>query len=208
MATKAELEDAHTRYGQLCAEVARAEAGRTVEGALAQARTGWQLVFPALAYARRWVKPAALTAPTVDCVLRLAPPLFRGDALEELERWYATGTRTERNSLPDLPAQLQNAREALVRAVELWRALSASPSAIVRPADARDSAIARIWLSVGAVAAGPNGLRRVSDPRQPARGKCFECGTLLAVPLVKLLEPYPCPKCRAPRAFALVGRTS
>jgi hypothetical protein len=208
MATKAELEDAHTRYGRLCAEVAREEAGHASESALAQARTGWQLVFPALAFARRWVKPSALTAPTVDCVLRLAPPLFRGDALDELERWFATGTRTERNSLPDLLAQLASARDALARAVELWRALSVAPGATVRPTDARDSALARVWLSVGAVAAGPNGLRRVSDPRQPARGKCFECGTQLAVPLVKLLESYPCPKCRAPRAFALVGRTS
>jgi hypothetical protein len=31
---------------------------------------------------------------------------------------------------------------------------------------------------------------------------------MLAVPLAKLLDPFPCPKCRQSRLFVIVGRSN
>ncbi len=103
MAKKAELEDAYTRYRAACVTVARAEAAHTPHDAVRAAEASLPLVHSAVTYRRRFLK-AEPAAPTLDCIFRNAPPLFLRGSLDALERWYATGTRTERAALPEVPA--------------------------------------------------------------------------------------------------------
>lgn len=207
MATKAELEAAHARYRDTCAAAARAEADRDFHAAVRAAADGLPLVHSAVAFQRRFLKVEP-DAPTLDVLFRYAPPLFLGAALSAAEHWYAGGTRTERGALPDVPERLAAARRRLTRAAELWAPLAASSGARLT-LDGRDTdadEVVAVWLSVGAVRAAGGGYARTSDPRRPARGKCSACGGVLAAPLAKLLDPFPCPACRQPRPFVIVGR--
>jgi hypothetical protein len=214
MAKKAELEADHGRYLASCGAVAQAEAARAFHDAVRQAQTSLSLVNPSATYQRRFLKIETPVTPTLNCILRYAPPLFLSQALDAVEAWYATGTRTERNALPNLPRQLESARHLLGEAVKLWSALAASPDAKVG-LDGRcptASALVATWLALGTVTetrlAGYSEYVRTSDPRRAARGKCAVCGQLLSVPLAKLLDPFPCPKCRQSRVFVIVGRSS
>jgi hypothetical protein len=138
--------------------------------------------------------------------------LFLRKHLDAVGAWYAGGTRTEQKALPDLPARLEDARRALERALELWSALAAGPAArlVVDNRDSAACAVTATWVAAGAVTEarlpGRREHARAGDPRRPATGKCSGCGHLLAVPLARLLEPFPCPTCRRPSQFVAVGR--
>jgi hypothetical protein len=215
MAKKAELEQAFERYRRSCEAAARHESARALHDAVREAEASLPLVHPAVTYQRRFLKADVPDAPTLDCLLRHAPPLFLAAALDAAERWYAGGTRAERAALPDVPRRLADARALMGRALELWSALAAAPGATVRPdaRDPRDAQVVSAWLAAGAVVPvarpaarpGPAEYARCGDPRRAARGKCSACGHLLAAPLARLLAPFPCPACRAATEFVLAG---
>lgn len=211
MATKAELADAYARYRLACVAATQAEAIRDFRAAVGAAEAALPLVYPAAAYRRRYLKvePAA---PTLACVLRYAPPLFLGPSLDAVERWFATGTRTERADLPDLPQQVAAARVRLASAASLWERLAADPAARLWDAELHPEAVdtVRVWQAVGAVdtdgRTGRLGYARASDARRPAEGKCAGCGVTLAAPLARLLDPLPCPACDRTCQFIVVRR--
>ena len=212
MAKKAELEETYERYRRACLGVARAEADRALSDAVLEAAAALHLVHPAVTYQRRFLKADFPVTPTLDCLLRYAPPLFMYRALDVADAWYAGGTRTERGALPELPAKLAAARARLAEATELWSALAARPG-VTLSLDGRGPAAAEtvaVWLAVGAVVERRHPDRteyaRTSDPRRPARGKCGACGHVLAVPLLRLLDSFPCPTCRRLTHFVVVGR--
>jgi hypothetical protein len=212
MAKKVELEDAYARYGASCDAVARHEAERALHDAVREAEDGLSLVHPAVTYQRRFLKTETPAAPTLDCLFRYAPPLFLKSALDAVERWYAAGTRTERTTLAEFPERLATARRQLAEAVELWSILASGTGAkLVLDGRAPDAtAVVAVWVRIGAVAETRHpdqvAYTRVSDPRRPVKGKCSACGRVLGAPLARLLDPFPCPGCRKPCSFVIVGR--
>ncbi|MDY3550975.1 hypothetical protein R5W24_000045 [Gemmata sp. JC717] len=208
MATKAELEAGYERYRAACAATTQAEARNDLRGAIRTAETSLPLVHPAMAYRRRYLTAEPI-APTLDVLLRNAPPLFLRASLDAVEAWYLSGTRTERAALPDVPGRLTAARGRLAQAVALWGRLSAVPGVQIDldPACLTSPEIVRVWLAEGAVtvAPAPGALRytRTSDPHRPAHGKCSGCGHVVGVPLVRLLDPFPCAACRHTCPFVL-----
>lgn len=211
MATKAELETLYNRYRQACVTVVQAETDRDYHAVVREAEASLPLVHPAVTFRRRFLK-ADPGAPTIERLLRYAPPLFLNRSLDAVKQWYSGGTKTERNALPDILDQLEEARRTLTLATELWSVLAADPSARLR-VDGRGPAageIVSIWWNLGLVVAkdraGHREYMRVSDPRRPMEGKCFECGKMLLIPLTRLLDPYPCPGCRKQCHFVIIRR--
>jgi hypothetical protein len=212
MAKKVELEGLYNCYCQWCESVARAEAARDFRAAVQQAEASLPLVHSAVTFQRRFLKLDNLITPIIDCVLRYAPPLFLRKALDAVEKWYADGTRTERNALPDMPDRFAAARQTLAVAADLWSSLSARPGAGVH-IDNRLPAVTRIipvWLSAGLIVetnqAGRREYARAGDSRRPVRGKCSECGGIRAAPLAQLLDPARCPTCGQMRQYVIISR--
>jgi hypothetical protein len=214
MATKSELEDIYNRYRESIGRVARAEADRDYRNAVQFAEASLPLVHPAVTYQRRFLKSDHPTAPTVDSLLRYAPPLFLRGSLDAVEKWYSSGTRTERNSLPDVMERVEIARFFLRRATELWSILVAGPMSTLgsEGLTLAESELVAVWVSAGFVRRKELASRvdfiRTSDPRRPMRGKCTRCGASQEATLPQLLDPFPCPACRRPCQFVITSRAN
>ena len=213
MAKKAELEYEYNRYHHSCAVVAGAVSRGDFQTAVREAEVSLPLVYPALAYQKRFLKTEP-DAPTLDVLLRYAPPLFWGRAIDAVERWYLSGTRTERGNLPDVSERIASARSRVALARELWSVLDAAPDAHLAVSDRNPAELetVRAWLRLGAVAPstrfGPQQYERVSDPRRSVCGRCPGCGHTITATLSRLLDPFPCPGCRREHLFVLLRYTA
>jgi hypothetical protein len=209
MATKTELEELHNRYHDSVGRVAQAEAKREYQAAIELAEASLPLVHPDVTYQRRILKSDHPTAPTVDSLLRIAPPLFSRSSLDILEKWFLTGTRTERNSLPDMMSRIEMGRLLLGRATELWSYLSTTPRSSLRIENLPrlEADMVTLWLNAGLVIriprAGTFAYMRVSDTRRLVAGKCDQCGDEQIAPKSHLLDRFRCPTCRQRCQFVI-----
>lgn len=210
MATKAELQAAFDHCEQVRREVAAAERARDFPLAVQRAAAAWPHQHDAVAFQRRFLKPATVSTPAVDVVLRYAPPFFLGEVIDAVQAWYDGGTKTERTALPELPKRIEAARAILAHAVELWQVLAESPSAVLRPpATPLTKGVVPLWASAGVIALRPQEpgtYTRVSDPKRPAVAKCSGCGRERTAPLTDLLEPATCPACQRRCSFVITRR--
>lgn len=210
MATKAELQAAHERCEAAHREAAAGASAHDYPAAVRHAEGVLPDQHAAVTYGRRFRPAEPAAAPLADLILRYAPACFLGRSLDAVETWYVGGTKTERAALPDLPARLAGAHDALAHAAALWAVLAESPAAALRPGpDPRADAVLRLWLAAGAAAAHPTvrgAYVRVSDARRDAVARCAGCGRERRAPLAELLEPSDCPACGRRGDFVLARR--
>ncbi len=213
MAKKAELEHVYNQYRHSCAVAIGAVSAGDFQTGIREAESSLSHVYPTITYQKRFLKTEP-DAPTLDVLLRYAPPLFLGQAIDAVERWYLSGTRTERGNLPDVSERIASARSRATLARELWSVLDAAPDAhlAVSNRNPAELEIVRTWLRLGAVAPsaryGPQQYERVSDPRRSACGRCSGCGYTITATLSRLLDPFPCPGCRREHPFVLLRYTA
>jgi hypothetical protein len=212
VAKKADLEAAYNRYGVICAEVGRAEQQRDYFAVLQQAETSLSHLRAAIAYQRRYLAVDRPSLPTVDRLLRYAPPLFARRSLDALEAWLGEGKRAERAAYPHLPEQLSAARRAMSLAARLWSEwhVQGPTSLQLSGPDVKAAeAIARVWVTVGAFTRGLSGAvpyTPVTNLRRDAWGKCHGCGHMYRAKIVALLKPLSCPQCKQVCHFVIAKR--
>ena len=208
MATKAELEAAFLRYA------GRSEAARTLAAAhdypaaVRAAAEALPSTWDAVAYQRRYRRDERPALPAIDLLLRYAPAVFDGPALDALESWWVGAKRAGKKRYPDLPADLAASRRAMRLAARLWDDLDEpSPPA---PADPWAAAIVGAWVAMGAASPGPGGgaVRHVSHPRAPTEAVCPNCGGLRRAGLSDLLDPVTCGRCGRASVFVLARRVA
>jgi hypothetical protein len=209
VAKKADLEASFRACSARCAEATRAEADGDYARVLERAESTLPLLRESIAYLRRYQKVTAPYLPSVDLILRYAPPLFAGQSLDAVAGWFSGASWPERAAYPDLPGRLDAARRRLALAVRVWPAwpAAAAPQA-ADPAGA--SELQEFWMRYGAVArrpgAAPPAYEPVTHPRRWARGKCSRCGRSDEAEWADLLAPRTCPHCRAETEFVIVAR--
>lgn len=212
MATKAEMQAAFERCEQVRGIVGASLHQMDYFGALKHACTGLPHQHAAVSFQRRFQNVDSPTAPLVDLILRFAPACFMGRALDEVEAWFASGTKTERGSISHMPVAITDARHLLAYAVDLWGVLSRSPASVLRITPNQQSKILlHVWLSIGAVAAHPaepHAYVRVTDPRRNVVAKCTSCGGERYSTMTETLEPSTCTACGRRSNFVLVRRSA
>jgi hypothetical protein len=210
VAKKADLEASFRACQTRCAEATRAEGQGDYARVLERAESTLPLLRESIAYLRRYQKVKAPYLPSVDLILRYAPPLFARRSLDAVDGWFAGASRPERAAYPDLPDRLDAARRRLALAVRVWPAW---PAAAVRQAtDAAEvSGLLDLWMRYGTVARKPGTAppvyAPVTHPRRRARGKCARCGRSDEAAWADLLVPRICPHCRTEAVFVIVART-
>ena len=213
MAKKIDLEASFRACQARAAEAARAEANDDYHHALDVAASTLPLLRESFAYLRRYQKVEAPQLPTVELILRCAPPLFARRALDTVDEWFTELNRAERTTYHDLPGRLAAARRRLALAVRVWPSWPATTPPQVAPADANDVArLFDVWTRYGAIARRPGTAppvyEPVTHPLRRARGKCPTCGRADEAGWAALLGPRPCPHCRATGEFVIVARTA
>ena len=198
MAKKVDLEATYRDYAARCAEAAQAETDRDYQKMLARAET----TVPLFGEAPR--------LPSVELILRYAPPLFAWRALDAVDEWYAQASRTDRKAYSDLPDRMQATRGLLALATRLWPSWRPGPVAAAGSDLAKVAQLLDFWTTYGAV------VRRgsttapvyalVTHPQRPARGKCARCGHEKEAKWAEFLDATACPHCRATSSFAIVAR--
>jgi hypothetical protein len=213
VARKAELEAAYIVHNEYCDQAELYEAKQDYHAALQHAEFGLSQLQHTLTFQRRFLKIARPALPTVDRIVRLAPPLFARRSLDALAAYIEGRSKADRTAFPDLPDRLADARRTLTFAVHLWSHLS---EALAVPAhtldtDSRAPAIIKIWFAMGLIfrvrSENTSVYRVVTNPRRDALGKCPGCGASRQAPLLQLLEPLQCHSCNQSYSFAILRRT-
>ena len=209
VAKKADLEASFRTCQTRCAEATRAEADGDYSRALERAVAALPLLREYIAYLRRYQKVEAPHLPPVDLILQYAPPLFARGVLDTLDAWLAEAGRAERAAYPDLPGRLEAARRRLALAIRVWPAW---PVTAPSPDGSDATELLRFWTRYGAVARRPGTdapiFEPVTHPRRSALGKCPGCRRTHETVWAALLDPSPCPHCRAAGPFVIVARTT
>lgn len=210
MAKKVDLEATYRDYAARCAEASRAETDRNYTRMLARAESTVPLLGEAIAYLRRYQKVEAPRLPSVELILRYAPPLFARRALDAVDEWYAQASRPDRKAYSDLPDRVQATRGLLALATRLWPSWRAGPVTAGGGDLAKIAQLLDFWTTSGAVVrrgsmTAPE-YQLVTHPRRQARGKCARCGHQKEAVWAELLDATACPHCGATSPFVIVAR--
>lgn len=211
MATKAELESASHRYAAYWASVRSAAVTREYPAAMRAAEASLAVAWAAVAYQRRYQKVERPELPTVEAILRYAPPLFDWQRLDVLDAWLSGAKRTDKALYAHLRADIEASRRSMALAARLWDDADAlAPSPVPPEARAAARAIVTVWTDMGVVALRPESaaavVRHVTNPEGQVLGKCSVCGTSLQASLNAALNPTACRECGQASEFVIVRR--
>ena len=212
MAKKAELESAYIRHANLCRAATEAEARRDYSTALRTAELGLKYLPFAIAYHRKFLPTHQPVNGSVDCVLRLAPPLFARRSLDALQVYAESRKKTERSHLPDLPDRIHTAREQMALAAQIWSGFSSSRTIFPEPKEhARTTSwLIEVWTGMGLIVAKGSGTTKgyafVTDLSRDTWARCSACGVMRRAPALVLLDPSVCPSCGRQSEFVLAQR--
>jgi hypothetical protein len=210
VAKKVDLEATYRDYAARCAEAAQAEGDRDYQKMLGRAESTVPLLSEAITYLRRYQKVEAPRLPSVELILRYAPPLFAWRALDAVDEWYAQASRTDRKAYSGLPDRVQATRRLLALATRLWPSWRAGPIAAAGGDLAQVAQLLDFWTTYGAVVrrgstTAPT-YELVTHPQRRAQGKCAHCGQQKDAKWSELLDATDCPHCRTKSPFVIVAR--
>jgi hypothetical protein len=212
MAKKAELEASFRKCSALCTEAVQAEADNDFTRLLDRAGATLPLLRESIAFLRRYQKIEAPNLPSVDLILRYAPPMFATRSLDSVDEWFAASSRSERKTYPDLPDRLADARRLLTLAVRVWPPWPAVAQSEVKAEGAEVAQLFNFWSRYGAVVKQPGRtpttFAPVTHPRCRARGKCPTCGRSDEAAWADLLVRRTCPHCNCAGQFVIVARAN
>ncbi len=207
MAKKIDLESAAARYAALSDQASRLAGEAEYPGALQAARESLAFAWDAIRFRRRYEKIDKPPLPSVDLIFRVAPPLFRVDALDAVEGFLDTATRTERGLYSSLRDDLASARRMTALAARLWDAGEFDEDqpggSAVRGAG---ESVVQIWARMGVVALQRWGYHHVSSPAGLVIARCPACGEDCLELVADVLDPMRCPRCRREEEFTILRR--
>ena len=211
MATKAELELACRRYTSSCAAVRSAAVAHDYPEALRLASDSLGVAWDAVAYQRRYQGVESPELPTVDAILRYAPPLFDRQRVDALDVWVAGAKRADKALAATIRTGIEASRRAMALAARLWDDAEALSPAPVAPGDrAIAKGIVEVWTAMGVTAARPESgaavNRHITSPDGRVLAKCSVCGTFHQASLKEVLSPTACRDCGQASDFVIVRR--
>ena len=214
MATKAELETAFNWCNSQVALMEGHVANQDYFGAIEIGVTSLGKVHNSVSYQRRYLATLTPNVQIVDHLLGLAPCFFRSQVIGQVEQFYKSGTKTEKDAIPSLFQKLDSAHKLLVRSVELWERLCAGVD-VLGSADStseQDSSILKLWYSAGLLYLLSENSKpayaKVTNFARIAAGKCFQCGALHRATTPALATNAVCKSCRRETDFVILNRRS
>ncbi len=215
MATKAELEQQKTFYYAVLRKAQVAEAAGRLREAVELAVSSWPYVDGMMQFERKYEEREFRSIGTIDVVLKLAPLLLHSPSLDDLAVLLKSQKRIDKNASDDLAARLEESRQRMWSAHQLWSHLEQHPGA--RQDELSKSlggdqdawrALAETWERMGVIARTPEGgsFRLLLRTRMHtlARAKCPSCGLVAKASKSRLLEPQSCPKCQKTSELVLL----
>lgn len=143
MPTKRELEESFHHYRSFCQQAVEAERRQVFPEVLQLASHALPYLRDMIAFQRRYEKIEKPSLKAIDLLLQYAPAFFAFDALDQIERWYASANRVERKLYADLPDQIHSARAELRNGIECWPTWDSGSTAINPHTSPK---LTRIWL--------------------------------------------------------------
>jgi len=203
MATKLEQDAERRQYFANVHQANQALADNDFNLALRRAAASLTFVESAYSYERRYEKNEHFAFAAHDLIFRTAPPLFAFQALDTVEAHLNETKKMEKNSDYDFRGQLQNARDQMRLAAQLWDAVRQQTVSPVQLREGRD--LISIWERLGCAFTAGATCRLALQLDCSFRGKCSFCGAVSTAKKSSLLKEVRCPKCSAVSHLVLLA---
>lgn len=214
-AKKIDLEVAAQHYAERWGAVRQCLERCDFGGAIKHAVASLPFIDEMMAYETKYQGTEFTSVETIDVVLRIAPPLFFVQAINELGDLLRAKKRIDRLASDDLAERLVHARHNMDAACHLWNALEShgtvDETSLIK-SFRRSSTwqeISSVWHEAGVAEpvtlSGSRHWRLVTRMASLARVKCSGCGVKGKASKEKLLQTIRCPRCGVEGYFTLLS---
>lgn len=216
---KADLEQHQNEYWRRIHDAQAAELLGSWEEALATALSSLQFVSGMMQYERRYQNAEFESVAAIDLVLRIAPLLFRFDALEELQAFLKTNRQVDKLASDDLEQKVAQARQRMAENHRLYSLLERESQVgqdqlRARLGGARQywQHLCEAWAKAGVIDRVRNGdtseISLATRSDQIVAGRCPSCGKTSSMAKSDMLELVACPICQESVNLVLIGPTA